>query len=176
MKTEIDYGLSSREVAEMVEKDHSNLLKDISRYVGYFIEVKINANEFFKESTYKDSRGRTLKCFIVSKKGCEFIAHKLTGRKGAIFTARYINRFHELEQNELKRLGFVKPSSVLIPLEKTAVWENTKAYQKELNERIVKAFNQMQKIETEVKSLLEMGKTVVGHLQMLNYELYNLEN
>ena len=87
MKTEIDYGLSSREVAEMVEKDHSNLLKDISRYVGYFIEVKINANEFFKESKYKDSRGRTLKCYIVSKKGCEFIAHKLTGRKGAIFSS-----------------------------------------------------------------------------------------
>lgn len=31
------------------------------------------------------------------KKGCEFIAHKLTGQKGAIFTATYINKFHEME-------------------------------------------------------------------------------
>lgn len=36
-------------------------------------------------------------CFLVTKKGCEFIAHKLTGRKGTEFTARYINRFHEME-------------------------------------------------------------------------------
>lgn len=36
-------------------------------------------------------------CFMVTKKGCEFIAHKLTGRKGTEFTARYINRFHEME-------------------------------------------------------------------------------
>lgn len=39
-------------------------------------------------------------CFLVTKKGCEFIAHKLTGQKGTEFTARYINRFHEME-NEL---------------------------------------------------------------------------
>lgn len=29
--------------------------------------------------------------------GCEFIAHKLTGVKGTEFTAKYINRFHEME-------------------------------------------------------------------------------
>lgn len=34
---------------------------------------------------------------LVTKKGCEFIAHKLTGQKGTEFTARYINRFHEME-------------------------------------------------------------------------------
>ncbi len=36
-------------------------------------------------------------CYLVTKKGCEFIAHKLTGQKGTEFTARYINRFHEME-------------------------------------------------------------------------------
>ncbi len=36
-------------------------------------------------------------CYRITKKGCEFIAHKLTGTKGTIFTARYINRFHEME-------------------------------------------------------------------------------
>ena len=34
----------------------------------------------------------------ITKKGCEFIAHKLTGTKGTIFTARYINRFHEMQE------------------------------------------------------------------------------
>lgn len=36
-------------------------------------------------------------CYDITKKGCEFIAHKLTGIKGTEFTARYINRFHEME-------------------------------------------------------------------------------
>ena len=33
-----------------------------------------------------------------TKKGCEFVAHKLTGTKGTEFTARYINRFHDMEE------------------------------------------------------------------------------
>ncbi len=52
---------------------------------------------FFLKSEYKDSTGRTLPCYRITKKGCEFIAHKLTGIKGTIFTARYINRFHEMQ-------------------------------------------------------------------------------
>lgn len=36
-------------------------------------------------------------CYNVTKKGCEFIAHKLTGIKGTEFTAKYINRFHDME-------------------------------------------------------------------------------
>lgn len=89
--------LSSREVAEMVGKDHSDLLKDIRRYQEYLTEGNFPLSEYFKEDTYKDSTGRTLNCYLVSKKGCEFIAHKLTGQKGAIFTAKYIDRFHEMQ-------------------------------------------------------------------------------
>ena len=39
-----------------------------------------------------------MQCFDVTKKGCEFIAHKLTGIKGTEFTAKYIDRFHTMEQ------------------------------------------------------------------------------
>lgn len=94
--------LNSREVAEMVGKDHSDLLKDIRRYQEYLTEGNFPLSEYFKEDTYKDSTGRTLNCYLVSKKGCEFIAHKMTGQKGAIFTAKYIERFHEM-QNALQK-------------------------------------------------------------------------
>lgn len=92
----------SREVAEMVEKNHKDLIRDIKRYIKQMNEAKgiernIAPNEFFQESVYKDSIGRSLPCYDVTKKGCEFIAHKLTGTKGTAFTARYINRFHEME-------------------------------------------------------------------------------
>ena len=89
--------LSSREVAEMVEKNHADLMRDIRRYIEYLGESKIALAEYFKESTYSDAQGKTRECYLISKKGCEFIAHKMTGQKGAIFTAKYIERFHEMQ-------------------------------------------------------------------------------
>lgn len=97
MQKQIEQTLDSREVAEMIEKEHSKLLRDLRRYQEQFIEAKIGFNDFFQNSEYKDSIGRTLPCYRITKKGCEFIAHKLTGVKGTIFTARYINRFHEMQ-------------------------------------------------------------------------------
>ena len=105
MQNKIEQTLNSREVSEMIEKNHKDLIRDIKRYIKqmnevnekYSIERKIAPNEFFLNSEYKDSIGRTLPCYNVTKKGCEFIAHKLTGTKGTVFTARYINRFHEME-------------------------------------------------------------------------------
>ena len=89
--------LTSMEVAQMVEKEHKQILKDIRRYTQQFNEGKISPVEFFTESTYIDGKGESRPCYLVTKKGCEFIAHKLTGQKGTEFTARYINRFHEME-------------------------------------------------------------------------------
>ena len=89
--------LDSREVAVMLEKEHNHLLRDISVYAKYLTETKIGLSDFFQESTYKDITGRTLKKYQITKKGCEFLAHKQTGRKASSFTASYINRFHEME-------------------------------------------------------------------------------
>ena len=94
---ELEQTLVSTEIADMIEKSHSNLIRDIRRYIKQFIEANIGFNDFFKESAYKDAKGETCPCYRITKKGCEFIAHKLTGTKGTIFTARYINRFHEMQ-------------------------------------------------------------------------------
>ncbi|MFZ7973214.1 Rha family transcriptional regulator [Fusobacterium watanabei] len=90
--------LDSREVAKMLGKNHADLLRDVAKNVKYLIESKIAFNDFFQETHYKDKINRTLKRYDITKKGCEFLAHKLTGKKGAIFTATYINKFHEMEQ------------------------------------------------------------------------------
>lgn len=105
-----NYALSSREVAEMVDKTHSDLLKDIRRYVGQLAEGNIPLGDFFTESNYLDTNGQSRPCYLVTKKGCEFIAHKLTGQKGTEFTARYINRFHEMEH----KLLAVNPSEICL--------------------------------------------------------------
>ena len=90
--------LTSMEVAEMVEKEHNKLLRDIRTYVEQLGEAKIGHTDFFLESSYKSAQNKDLPCFLITRKGCEFIANKLTGVKGTKFTASYINRFHEMEQ------------------------------------------------------------------------------
>ena len=100
--------LTSMEVAQMVGKEHKGLLRDIRRYCEQLAGSKIALGDFFSESTYLDSNNQNRPCFLVTKKGCEFIAHKLTGEKGTKFTATYINRFHEME-NELT---IINPSEI----------------------------------------------------------------
>lgn len=94
---QIEQTISSIEVAEMVGKLHKNIVRDIRNYISEMNGLKIEPVGFFRESTYKDGKGETRPCYNVTKKGCEFIAHKLTGVKGTEFTARYIERFHDME-------------------------------------------------------------------------------
>lgn len=86
--------ITSVEVADMIGKRHADLLKDIRRYTKQLNEGNLSPVDFFTETERIDGKGQRQPCFLVTKKGCEFIAHKLTGQKGTEFTARYINRFH----------------------------------------------------------------------------------
>ncbi|MCQ6529871.1 Rha family transcriptional regulator [Bacillus mycoides] len=94
--------LTSMEVAEMVGKRHGNLLADIKTYTDYLneaAELKIQLGEYFIQSTYVDQNNQERSCYQITKKGCELIAHKMTGKKGTLFTATYIERFYEMEQH-----------------------------------------------------------------------------
>ncbi|MDO4721442.1 MAG: Rha family transcriptional regulator [Peptostreptococcaceae bacterium] len=106
--TKKDYTLDSREVAEMVGKRHDHLMRDIDSYIQHISAApKIGVGDFFLKSQYFDKNKQERPCYQITKKGCEFIANKLTGEKGAVFTAVYINKFHEMEQ-ELTGSGAVK--------------------------------------------------------------------
>jgi len=96
-----NHTLDSREVAEMVDKEHKNLLRDIAVYIANMENsdgLKVEPVDFFIESKYADAKGEIRPCYMVTRKGCEFIANKLTGQKGTLFTAAYITRFHDMEQ------------------------------------------------------------------------------
>jgi len=99
--------IDSREVAEVIGKRHHDLLRDVGRYGKYMenlTESKIAFSDFFLESTYLDSTGRTLPCYLISKMGCEVVAHKLTGEKGVLFTVAYVKKFNEMEAAERAEL------------------------------------------------------------------------
>lgn len=121
--------LTSIEVAQMVGKEHKGLLRDIRRYCEQLGESKIALTDFFSESTYTTAQNKAMPCYLVTKKGCEFIAHKLTGQKGTEFTARYINRFHEMEHELVtaspSEIPLGELASYLKVIDKAAVRQNT---------------------------------------------------
>lgn len=91
--------LTSNEVAEMIGKEHSKLIRDIRTYIGYLAEAKIGSGDFFVESTYKDSNNQERPNYLLTKQGCEMVSNKLTGAKGVQFTAKYVSRFNQMENH-----------------------------------------------------------------------------
>lgn len=91
--------VSSREVAEMMEVQHKDLLKKIDKINETLNSEKIRPSKYWIESTYKQAgNGKENREYQITKLGCEFLAHKSTGEKGIVFTARYMDRFEEMEQ------------------------------------------------------------------------------
>ena len=93
--------LDSREVAEMMEIEHSKLLRKIDNITKDLTEVteaKNGLSEYWVSETYKDTSGKENRKFEITRKGCEFLANKTTGKKGNMFTYKYIERFHAMEE------------------------------------------------------------------------------
>lgn len=90
--------ITSLEVAEMVGREHNEVLKDLRRIISQLDEGKIPHNFYFEEGTYKDALNREKPCFLLTKKGCELYSTRMTGAKGTAFAVAYIERFNEMEQ------------------------------------------------------------------------------
>lgn len=102
--------ISSIEVAELIGKPHSDVLKMLDgqkdkegkvKIVGIIptlLKGELPLVDYFIESTYKDRSGKENKCYECTKMGCEMLANKLTGEKGILFTAKYVNKFNKMEQ------------------------------------------------------------------------------
>mgnify|MGYP001331079696 FL=1 len=98
MNTSIIETIDSREVAEMIDMRHDNLMKKIRNYQRILDSSKLRSQDFFVPSTYVNNQNKEQPCYLLTKKGCEMVANKLTGEKGVIFTAKYVNRFEEMEK------------------------------------------------------------------------------
>lgn len=96
--------LHSTDVAEMTAVAHKELLRKIRNYIKVLNESNFTPVDFFIESTYVDSKGEERPCYLLTRKGCDMVANKMTGDKGILFTARYVTKFEEME----KELAFSK--------------------------------------------------------------------
>ena len=132
--------ISSTEVAEMMGKGHAELLRDIDgrdNHVGIIPTLEkanLALSNYFIPSTYKAGT-REYKCYLVTKMGCELLGNKQQGEKGILFTAKYVERFNQMEQVLHNPYANLSPElQMLIKLEQG---------QTELNQRIGDLENNM---------------------------------
>lgn len=94
--------IDSREVAQMIEKPHNDLMKSIRNYSDILNAGNFSLVDFFIPSTYTDGKGESRPCYLLTKKGCDMVANKMTGEKGVIFTAMYVSAFEKMRERITK--------------------------------------------------------------------------
>lgn len=91
--------LDSRKVAEMIGKTHAHLCRDIDGYIAVMNQnPKLDSDKFFIKQTYTAGTGKQYKRYDITKMGCEMVANKLTGQKGIMFTAKYVEIFNKMAE------------------------------------------------------------------------------
>lgn len=88
----------SREVATMTGKEHKELMRSIRQYSSILTSASLRSSDFFIPHYYEDAKKEQRPCFLLTKKGCDMVANKMTGEKGILFTAEYVSRFEEMEK------------------------------------------------------------------------------
>ncbi len=65
--------MDSRDVAKMIGKRHTDLIRDIRRYISVLeTDAKLRPSDFFVESSYLGGNGQDRVSFLLTKQGCEF--------------------------------------------------------------------------------------------------------
>lgn len=90
---------TSRKIAEVFEKRHSDVLRDIENLHCSQDFTQRN----FALSSYKDISGKLNKEYIITRDGFTILAMGYTGEKAIKFKEKYINAFNYME-SELKRI------------------------------------------------------------------------
>ena len=159
--------INSREVADMLGKEHSYVMEMIQGRVGKLgiVPVLENANlavsDYFIPSEYSvEGQSRKYPCYEVTKMGCEMLGNKLQGEKGILFTAKYVKRFNDMEEAIKNPIGVLE--SMAKELKET----------KERLDRIESTNKKLSDILTngskrEVKKLLPKNMENVEKLQLL---------
>ena len=138
--------IPSYEVAKMMETKHSKVIRMIEGdedrvgIIPTLRKAQMGVSDYFIESTYKvEGNNKTYKCYECTKLGCDMLANKMTGEKGILFTAKYVERFNAM-QNEIKEQQLQLPSTYKEALQQllAQVEENEKLEQKlEKNSKMI---------------------------------------
>jgi phage regulator Rha-like protein len=120
--------VDSREVAGMVEREHKEILTMIEgqkhgdgrvKHIGFLPTISesglFNPQDFFIKSDYKvQGNNKTYPCYLLTKKGCDMVANKMTGAKGVLFTAEYVTQFEVMEEQLKKNVRELTQKQLLV--------------------------------------------------------------
>lgn len=178
-KTYID----SRLVAKWAGKTHKNLVRDIKEYIkgleksqqqlslglksdplnkAQSINV-FNPKYYFIESHYTHPiNKRKLPCYLVTQRGCEMIANKMTGVKGIAFTALYIDEYHRLKSEDTQTIEAPQEAP---QTEQESLFDNVPQTPEERDLEYLKR----RLLDGMIKSntALELGKNIVKTLELI---------
>ena len=103
--------IDSREIARMMGKEHGDILDYIEgkvtgkhQIIGILPTLQggqLLPTDYFIESSYIADNGIKYRCYLCTRMGCDLLATRQTGEKGILFSAKYVKRFKEMEE-ELK--------------------------------------------------------------------------
>jgi len=102
----------SRDIAMMIGTRHSDLLEKINVYIEHLTNGKFRSLDFFIQSSYADKKGEYRLNYLLTRKGCDMVANKMTGEKGVLFTAAYVSKFEEMEK-QLEQPRVLSPEEQL---------------------------------------------------------------
>ncbi|UED81045.1 Rha family transcriptional regulator [Lysinibacillus sp. CD3-6] len=166
--------IPSTEVAEMVGRDHKNVLQDIRGIIAHLDELKIQSVNYFIESSYKGGNGQQRPCFLLTKQGCELYGNRMTGADGTAFSVKYIERFNEMEQVPQKVVPLSKDQALVTVLRTTAdLVEDTQAIKLEQHE-IRKELSMInEKVEEQITLTSGEQRAVQKEVAIKVYEIEN---
>ena len=134
-------------------------------------------SKYFIESSYKDASRKTNKCYLVTKMGCELLGNKQQGEKGILFTAKYVERFNQYEEQLKQTITQPQlPQTYLEALKALVASEEEKQKIQEENKRLTKDNNHKDDVIgglTEEISLADKRQRIT---QIIRYKTSNFFN
>lgn len=114
---------NSLRVAELFEKHHKNVLRDIAELDCSEGFSRLN----FEPSTYKDERGKRQPCVDMTRDGLMFLVMGYRGKKAATIKEAYIRQFNAMEAF-IKRLVAARMDFPLLTENIRLLHEHPKPY------------------------------------------------
>ena len=115
-------------VAEFFEKRHDHVIRDIRKITAPKSGLSDNfIHSNFKADSYKDSTGRKLPCYFMTRDGFTMLVMGYSGQKAMKFKELYIRRFNEME-SFIKTLVSARQEFPLLTANIKLLHENPKPY------------------------------------------------
>lgn len=154
--------VDSREVAEMTITRHDHLLAKINGFVKVLNnDPNFRVDDFFIGSSYQDNKGEIRPCYLLTRKGCDMVANKMTGEKGVLFTATYVTKFEEMEKQQPRLLSEKEQlvASMKLTIETSeevgVLKDKVESLETKINDRITLDHGQQTALHHQIKKRIE---------------------